>query len=99
MGKFNLKGKQVLSLLTALFIFAIVLPGCKKQIDHPTDTSINSSSVVTIDQIIVVTIITLQVITAQILHWRHSIQCYLHLFQLTRVLLTQAIHHLAYIWH
>lgn len=49
MGKFSLKRKQVLSLFTALFIFAIVLPGCKKQIDQPTDTSIGTSSVVTID--------------------------------------------------
>lgn len=51
MGKFNPKRKQVLSLLTALFIFAIVLPGCKKKIDQTTDSGNVASSVVTIDQI------------------------------------------------
>ena len=51
MGNFILKRNQVLSLVTALFIFAIVLPGCKKQIDQTTETNIKSSTVVTMDQI------------------------------------------------
>ena len=51
MGKLNLKSNHLLSLITAVFIFTIVLTGCKKQIDKTTETKINSSSSVTMFQI------------------------------------------------